>query len=384
MTRFLFVATAGAGGDLQPLIAAALGLRDRGHEVAFVGDASVRQVALGLGFVGDALPPKLDLRPRLAEAARRSMTEARGDPAGAGPILQRELESWAADSAIPIRGAVVQRNPDAVVTSLFGIEAVQMAEPRRPWAVINSTFYVGPNPPRRIEDDIHPRAVPLIVHFVALMSGASLVLHATDPVFDYSFASLPAGHRYVGPLGIWEPPLEPPPYLDEPGDPWVLVSISTQRQDDIKVVEAALRALESRPVRVLVTLGPEHRPDELSDIAPNVHVEQVAPHSAVLKVARLMVSHAGHGSVMKALWHGRPMVLVPWARDQAGVAARAKALGVAEVVLPADLDTESLATAIDAVLESQLMAKEAATHSRRIRTADPRKVAASALEELVG
>ena len=274
MTRFLFVATAGAGGDLQPLMAAALGLRDRGHEVAFLGDASVRQVALGLGFVGDVLPPEVDLRPRLADAVRRSMREVHRDPAGAGPILQRELESWATDTAIPIRGALGQRNPDAVVTSLFGIEAVQMAEPRCPWAVINGTFYVGPNPPRRIEDDIHPRAAPLIAHFASLMSGASLVLHATDPVFDFSFASLPAGRRYVGPLGIWEPPLEPPPYLDEPGDPWVLVSISTQRQDDIKVAKAALRALESRPMRVLVTLGPEHRPDELSDIAPNVHVSK--------------------------------------------------------------------------------------------------------------
>src|SRR6266852_5077895 len=144
MTRYLFVATAGAGGDLQPLVGAALGLRDRGHEVTFVGDESVRQVARQLGFAGDVLPPEVDLGPRLAEAIRRSMTEAHGDPAAAGPLLQRALEDWAADTAIPIRGAVRERNPDAVVTSLFGIEALQMAEPGRPWAVINSTFYVGP------------------------------------------------------------------------------------------------------------------------------------------------------------------------------------------------------------------------------------------------
>ena len=46
-------------------------------------------------------------------------------------------------------------------------------------------------------------------------------------------------------------------------------------------------------------------------------LEQTVSHSAVLERGVLMVSHAGHGSVMKALWHGRPMVLVPWGRDQA-------------------------------------------------------------------
>jgi len=48
--------------------------------------------------------------------------------------------------------------------------------------------------------------------------------------------------------------------------------------------------------------------------------------------SRLVISHAGHGIVMKALYHGVPMILVPWGRDQPGVAARAEALGVATVI----------------------------------------------------
>ena len=36
------------------------------------------------------------------------------------------------------------------------------------------------------------------------------------------------------------------------------------------------------------------------------------PHSAVLKRSGLLVSHAGHGIVAKALYFGVPMVLVPW------------------------------------------------------------------------
>src|SRR5439155_1804672 len=140
---------------------------------------------------------------------------------------------------------------------------LQIAAPPCPWAVINSTFYVGPNPPRPVEEDIGPRALPLLSRYASLLGAADMVLHATDPVFDYGFDRLPPLHHYAGPLGIWEPPGDPPPFLDEPGDPWVLVSISSQLQDDVPLAEAAMAALADRPVRVLVTLGSEHQPDEL-------------------------------------------------------------------------------------------------------------------------
>ncbi|TMD84407.1 MAG: UDP-N-acetylglucosamine--N-acetylmuramyl-(pentapeptide) pyrophosphoryl-undecaprenol N-acetylglucosamine transferase, partial [Chloroflexi bacterium] len=43
MARILIVATGGAGGDLPPLAAASLALRDRGHDTIFVGDAAVQR-----------------------------------------------------------------------------------------------------------------------------------------------------------------------------------------------------------------------------------------------------------------------------------------------------------------------------------------------------
>src|SRR5206468_319444 len=124
--------------------------------------------------------------------------------------------------------------------------------------------YVGPDPPRPLEEDWGPRAIPLISRYASLLASASLVLHATDPTFDLGFDGLPPRHHYVGPLGIWEPPSQPPPYLDEPGDPWVLVTISSQMQDDVALAEAALAALSSRLVRTVLTLGPDHDPGELS------------------------------------------------------------------------------------------------------------------------
>ena len=54
---------------------------------------------------------------------------------------------------------------------------------------------------------------------------------------------------------------------------------------------------------------------------------------------------------MKALYHGAPMVLVPWGRDQLGVAARAEALGVAAVVQPDACSDGSVARAVRQVLD---------------------------------
>jgi len=291
---------------------------------------------------------------------------------------------WAHDVAEPISLLIDRHRPNAIVTSLFGVEAVDATCPAFPWAVINSTFYVGPNPPRPIEEDVGPRAIPLIRRYAELLEAADLVLHATDPVFDYSFAGLPSRHHYVGPLGIWEPPHERLAYLDEPGDPWILVSISSQRQDDIRLAEAAVEALASQPFRVLVTLGPEHDPSELAGHPPNARIVKTVSHGAVLERAELLVGHAGHGTVMKALWQGKPMVLIPWGRDQPGVAARAKALGVAEVVPRAESTAETIGAAVRRSIANEEMRRNAARHSARLRATDPPAKAAALLESLVG
>jgi len=382
MSRFLIVATGGAGGDLPPLIAAAQALRERGHETSFIGDAAVDRTLSGLGLEVQVLPAELNLGPRLASAVREAMTTTGGDLKAAGPMVERALAAWAKEVAGPVGQAIVQLRPDAAVTSLFGVEVMKEADLSSPWAVVNSTFYVGPNPPRPVEEDIGPRAIPLILRYARLIEAADMVLHATDPVFDFSFDRLPARHHYVGPLGLWEPRLDTPSYLEEPGDPWVLVSISSQLQDDLPLAEAALVALADKPVRVVLTVGPDHEPEEVSVRPANAHVEQVVPHSAVLKRGVLLVSHGGHGSVMKALWEGKPMVLVPWGRDQPGVAARAHALGVAEVVARGDGSEVTLAAAIDRVLASSEMREAATSHATRLQTTDPPGTAATLLESL--
>lgn len=383
MATFLILATAGAGGDLQPLVSATLPLRERGHRAVFLGDSSVERALRGSAIEVQGLPPALDLGPRLIGAIREAMAATGGDPAAAGPLVQEAMTAWARDVAGPTGEAVRRFRPDAVLSSLFGVEALHLLSPSVPWAVVNSTFALGGEPERPLEEDFGPRAVPLIARYRSLLGSASLVLHATDPVFDFGGVRLPANHRYVGPLGIWEPDARPVPGLDEPGDPWVLVTISSQLQDDLGLAEAALSALAERPVRVLLTLGPGRDRSELARVPPNARVESVVSHADVLRRAALLLSHAGHGSVMKALWHGRPMVLVPWGRDQPGVAARAEALGVAVLIPSESVSTEALSAAVDAALGDTRMRRRAEQEGSRLRATNPQATAADLLEALV-
>jgi UDP:flavonoid glycosyltransferase YjiC (YdhE family) len=382
-SRVLVVATAGAGGDLQPLIAAALALRERGHETSFVGDASVARALDPLGVETEVLAPELDLGPRLVSAVRDAMTLTGADLTAAGPIVRERMSAWAAEAAQTVAEIVRERDPAATMTSLFGVEVLAILGPQCPWAVVNSTFYVGPGAPRPLDHDFGPRAIPLIAGYASLLDAANLVLHATDSAFDFSFDRLPGHHHYVGPLGIWEPRGDPPAYLEEPGDPWALVTISSQLGDDLPLAAAALEALADRPLRVVLTLGPERNPTEIPSIPRNARVERTVSHAAVLEHAAIMVSHAGHGSVMKALWHGRPMALVPWGRDQPGVAARAKALGVAELVSREQASAATISAAVDKVLDDQGMREAAQRHAERLRATDPPLAAAKLIETLM-
>ena len=233
MARIHVVATAGAGGDLQPLLATVVALRDRNHDVSLLGDSSVERAAASLGMEAEALPPEYDLGPALVAAVREAVTRTGGDESRAGPIVQERMTSWAESAANPIAASIGERRPDVVLTSLFGVEAMTTVDPACPWVVVNSTFYIGPDPPQPMTADFSTRAIPLMAWYGSLLGNPDLVLHATDQVFDFEFERLPPRHHYVGPLGVWEPALPSPDYLDEPGPPWGLITISSQTQDDL-------------------------------------------------------------------------------------------------------------------------------------------------------
>jgi MGT family glycosyltransferase len=89
-----------------------------------------------------------------------------------------------------------------------------------------------------------------------------------------------------------------------------------------------LTGLRELPIEVVVTVGRNVDTDEVGPQPVNVHIERFIPQSMVLPYCDLVVSHGGSGSVVGALAHGLPQVVLPMGADQPLNAARIEALGV--------------------------------------------------------
>jgi MGT family glycosyltransferase len=157
--------------------------------------------------------------------------------------------------------------------------------------------------------------------FETLRADRLLVL--TTPALELPGGPLPDNVRYTGPILVdpeWARPWTSP--WDE-GDerPLALVGFSSTFQDQSAAIRNTIAALGRLPVRALVTTGPALK-GVAFEAPPNVVVCESAPHNAVLPQAAVMVTHAGHGSVIRALAHDVPLVCLPMGRDQNDIAAR--------------------------------------------------------------
>ncbi|QUH00786.1 glycosyltransferase family 1 protein [Saccharopolyspora erythraea] len=111
-----------------------------------------------------------------------------------------------------------------------------------------------------------------------------------------------------------------------------------------------LAGLREMPANVVVTVGPHVDPARFGPQPGNVHIEQHIPQSVVLPRCDVVVSHGGSGSVMGALAHGLPAVLVPLGADQPHNARRCRELGVAEVLDAVTATPQDIRAAVSTVL----------------------------------
>lgn len=112
----------------------------------------------------------------------------------------------------------------------------------------------------------------------------------------------------------------------------MLVTCSTEFQNDRRLVEVALEALAEEPVRVVATTA---------SLVPatfrapgNARVERFLPHGPLLREAACVVCHGGMGITQKALAAGVPVCVVPFGRDQLEVARHVEQAGAGTRLVP--------------------------------------------------
>lgn len=151
------------------------------------------------------------------------------------------------------------------------------------------------------------------------------VLVLTSPSFDFLPPELPANLRYTGPVlddPSWAGTTWTSPWPASNTDPLILVGLSSTYQDQRATLERIVTALARLPVRALVTMGPALAGEPLVSPSPNVVIVQTAPHAAVLPHCAAANTHCGHGTTMRALAAGVPLLCMPMGRDQNDTAAR--------------------------------------------------------------
>jgi MGT family glycosyltransferase len=160
-------------------------------------------------------------------------------------------------------------------------------------------------------------------NLIDLLHQADRRLIQTSEAFDFPIEPAPQNVRYVGPI------LDDPDWVDNWQHPWpkndtrplVIVSFSTTFQNQSKVIQACIDALSGLEVKGLVTLGMAME-DEFFLLPDNVKKIKSAPHSKVFPHADLVITHGGHGTIMRALSHGLPLICLPMGRDQNDNAAK--------------------------------------------------------------
>lgn len=163
----------------------------------------------------------------------------------------------------------------------------------------------------------------------------------------------------------------------------VLLSFSTvPEQRSPEMLQRALDALAPLPVHVVATTGEVVDPGELT--APgNALLVPFADHDALMDRAAFVVGHGGHGTTMRALSHGLPIVGIPAKEaDQVPITRLLDRWGVGRA-LPGDATVEQIRAASEALLEDGAYRDEAASRAAALAGMDGAALAASSVEQLL-
>lgn len=395
------------GGNVPPTLAAIRALADRGHEVRLVADDTMRVEAIEAGarFLPWKRAPNRPDRSFESCFIRdwETADALDGFLRGCERIFVGPARSYAEDilDALATEPADILLGSDLLFGSMLAGEVAKV-----PTALLASNISLWPLPghppfgpgfqpalsaadrardaevsamveqawdgflPRLNAARAHFGIVPLAhVREQPLSTGRYLL--ATSAAFDFPTERLPDHVRYIGPL------LELPSWASErwtmpPASamrPLVLVSFSTTNQGQADVLQRVICGLAGEPVEVVVTLGKALEGLRLQSSA-NVTILANAVHDDILVKASAVVTHGGHGTIMRSLRHGVPLVILPMGRDQNDNAARVAYHG-AGLRLDPSVSSQMLAKAVRHVVSEPNFAERAMALGRAIAEEGP-------------
>jgi len=365
----------GGGGNLPPLLAAGRLLGARNHQVRVLASAATRQAAADAGF--DVVDYRRGRDPDSSTAFEHQTAQMMATAAGLEIALDvceiaTELgpELMVVDCMLPAglaAGESIGTPTVSLVHFAYGLARRQMLRGAGAWTtdraqLDHTRVRLGLEPTR---DDLDA------------WESVELMLVTVPEWFDLA-AGHPANVVHAGPLGVSRPPRR---RRTGGGQPLVLLSFSTTVMPGQEaLLQRVCDALAGQSLDAILTLGPAVSTGAFAP-PPNVEVTAFADHDRLLPDCRAVVTHGGLGTTLRALAHGKPLLLLPLGRDQRHNAARVAELG-AGVSLPVEASPGEIRSALVELLGQPRYGEAATAAAAAIAADQPDETATEALLRL--
>ncbi len=402
---------------VRALEALAMHLLDRGHRVTWVHQADVRVLLrdqrLGFASAGANSHAAGTLDAVVNRAARPGgpwgLRRVILDVAAATDMLCREapavLRSLGVDAVI----ADQMEAAGGLVAEHLGLPWVSVAcalpvnrEPRIPLPVMPWGYAHDARGERlnegstRVYDWLmgaHRQVIESHARSFGLGRRASMVdclspfvqISQTTPSFDFPREHLPAHFYPVGPLRATEAEAQASAFKPRPGRPFVFASLGTLQGGRLGLFRRIAQACKALDAQLLVA-----HCDRLSGSQADILLKDgaswvtgFAHQCTVLAQADAVVTHAGLNTVLDACEAGTPMLALPIAFDQPGVAARVVHAGAGLRLLPVLANRTSLRNALQRVLSEPRFADRARALGDDVRQAGGAARAADIVESVL-
>ncbi|MBD2102524.1 glycosyltransferase [Leptolyngbya sp. FACHB-261] len=416
MSRIV-VTTLGTLGDLHPMIAIALELRQRGHDVVFVTHQAYQSRLEALGFEFHQMRPDftamndpqemarmMDLKtgqeymvrqwanPSLHEMYADLLNVAKGADfifSGEGviatPLVAEKLEMrWASSAMVPLSffsaydppilapfpalaklyklGPIVNRG----IINLAKLASNSWADPIRQLRHQLGLSPIKGNP--FIENKFSPYLV------VALFSSV-----LGQPQLDWAANTVVAGFTfYDGIQGGAELTSELRQFLDAGAPPIVFTLGSAAVLDAGNFYQESIQAAKQLNRRAVLLIGNN---SPLENLSADILAVNYAPYSQIFPRACAIVHQGGIGTTAQALRAGRPTLIMPYSHDQPDNAARVKRLGTSRTIPRKQYLAARVAKELSELLGNPIYAAKAAEIGRIIQAEDGVGVACDAMEK---
>lgn len=426
----IVIATFGSLGDMHPMNALGIELRERGHEIVFAAMEAYREKIEILGFEFRPMRPHLD--PEDKKLARELMDAKSGSELLLRKIILPNLRPMYEDLIEIVSDA------DAFISSevVFVGDAVAKKSGKK-WI----TTTLAPGTFLSAHDPFVPPSAQWLKHIRFLGSGFHSAIYSVvkrmieswfadyrafrrelglsedhDPLFKgkSSLLNLAMFSKVLGkPQPDWHSPTlqtgfcfydgkddmgKMPEGLSEflaNGEPPIIFTLGSAAVMDARdFFEESAKAAKILGKRAVLLYGifnelpqiaesDEWRIESGTDIKSNIAAFDYAPYSFVFPQAACVVHQGGVGTTSQVLRAGVPHLFMPYSHDQPDNAARCERLGVAKIISREDYTAENAAKKLGEILSYPSFKSNAVDASRIVLTENGTKTACDAIETVL-